>query len=128
MDLQKNRYLTFDDLQLYCYRVASTVGLMCIEIFGYKHQSTRDFAVNLGVALQLTNILRDIKKDYQNGRIYLPQEDLQQFNYTESDIASNIYNTNFQELMKYEAERAKQYFDRATHFLKQGLWGKLEYG
>ena len=66
MDLQKNRYLTFDDLQLYCYRVASTVGLMCVEIFGYKHASTRDFAINLGIALQLTNILRDIKKDAEN--------------------------------------------------------------
>ena len=76
MDLQKKRYLTFDDLKLYCYRVASTVGLMCIEIFGYKHKSAKDFAVDLGIALQLTNILRDIKKDSLNGRIYLPQDGL----------------------------------------------------
>ena len=76
MDLQKDRYKSFDDLQLYCYRVASTVGLMCIEIFGYKHPSTKQFAVDLGIALQMTNILRDIGKDAKNGRIYLPQEDL----------------------------------------------------
>jgi phytoene synthase len=114
MDLQKNRYLTFDDLQLYCYRVASTVGLMCVEIFGYKHASTRDFAVNLGIALQLTNILRDIKKDSKNGRIYLPQEDLKKFNYNENDILNQTYNSNFTEMMKYESDRAKEYFDKAT--------------
>jgi len=114
MDLQKNRYLTFDDLQLYCYRVASTVGLMCVEIFGYKHASTRDFAINLGIALQLTNILRDIKKDAENGRIYLPQEDLKKFNYNENDILNQTYNTNFTEMMKYESDRAKEYFDKAT--------------
>jgi phytoene synthase len=114
MDLQKNRYLTFDDLQLYCYRVASTVGLMCVEIFGYKHASTRDFAVNLGIALQLTNILRDIKKDAENGRIYLPQEDLKKFNYNENDILNHTYNSNFTEMMKYESDRAKEYFDKAT--------------
>ena len=114
MDLQKNRYLTFDDLQLYCYRVASTVGLMCVEIFGYKHASTRDFAVNLGIALQLTNILRDIKKDSENGRIYLPQEDLKKFHYNENDILNQTYNSNFTEMMKYETERAKEYFDKAT--------------
>jgi len=114
MDLQKNRYLTFDDLQLYCYRVASTVGLVCVEIFGYKHTSTRDFAVNLGIALQLTNILRDIKKDSENGRIYLPQEDLKKFNYNENDILNQTYNNNFKEMMKYESDRAKEYFDKAT--------------
>ena len=119
MDLQKTRYLTFDDLRLYCYRVASTVGLMCIEIFGYKHTSAKDFAVNLGIALQLTNILRDIKRDSQKGRIYLPQEDMRIFNYTEMDIKSQSYNQNFIELMKYEADRAKYYFDQATMCLNR---------
>ena len=95
MDLQKKRYLTFADLQLYCYRVASTVGLMCIEIFGYKHKSAKDFAINLGIAFQLTNILRDIKKDSEKGRIYLPQEDLAKFNYTENDLMQNKYDPNF---------------------------------
>jgi phytoene synthase len=114
MDLQKDRYKSFDDLQLYCYRVASTVGLMCIEIFGYKHPSTKQFAVDLGIALQMTNILRDIGKDAKNGRIYLPQEDLIKFNYTEKEILSLIYNNNFRDLMIYESSRAKQYFNSAT--------------
>lgn len=114
MDLQKDRYKSFDDLQLYCYRVASTVGLMCIEIFGYKHPSTKQFAIDLGIALQMTNILRDIGKDAKNGRIYLPQEDLKRFNYSEEEIISLVYNDNFIDLMKYETSRAKQYFHSAT--------------
>ncbi len=114
MDLQRNRYKSFEDLQLYCYRVASTVGLMCIEIFGYKNPSTRDFAVNLGIALQLTNILRDISKDAENGRIYLPLEDLKNFNYSENEILKKIYNKNFREMMIYEVGRAKYYFETAT--------------
>ncbi len=117
MDLQKNRYLTFHDLQQYCYYVASTVGLMCIEIFGYKHKSTKDFAVNLGIALQLTNILRDIKKDAQNGRIYLPQEDLKKFGYSEKELFNETYNPNFKQMMEYEAMRAKEYFDKANRSL-----------
>ncbi|NCS90321.1 MAG: squalene synthase HpnD [Ignavibacteria bacterium CG2_30_36_16] len=117
MDLQRKRYLTFEDLRLYCYRVASTVGLMCIEIFGYKHQSTKEFAVNLGIALQLTNILRDIKHDAKNGRIYLPQEELVRFRYSEEEIIKNKYNSNFASLMKFEADRAKSYFDKATECL-----------
>jgi len=113
MDLQYKRYLSFDDLAKYCYRVASTVGLMCIEIFGYKHTSAKDFAVNLGIALQLTNILRDIKKDSERGRIYLPQEDLQRFNYSEQDLFNQVYNANFIDLMEYETKRAEEYFNKA---------------
>ena len=114
MDLQSKRYLTFDDLVLYCYRVASTVGLMCIEIFGYKNKSAINFAIDLGIALQLTNILRDIKKDAKRGRVYLPQEDLKKFYYSENDIYSNLYNLNFISLMQYEVDRAKLYFEKAT--------------
>ena len=114
MDLSYKRYLSFDDLVTYCYRVASTVGLMCIEIFGYKHKSTKDYAVNLGIALQLTNILRDIKKDSLKGRIYIPQQDLIKFGYSESDLLSHTYNTNFVKLMVYETNRAQEYFDNAT--------------
>jgi len=117
MDLQKKRYLTFDDLRTYCYHVASTVGLMCIEIFGYRHPSAKDFAVNLGIALQLTNILRDVKKDAEKGRIYLPKEDMEKFDYQESDIMNNIYNENFQQMMKYQVERAREYFNNATSSL-----------
>jgi phytoene synthase len=115
MDLQKKRYNSFEDLMTYCYRVASTVGLICIEIFGYKDkQHTKDFAVNLGIALQLTNILRDIKKDSEKGRIYLPQQDLELFHYSDDDILSRNYNNEFKELMRYEVERARMYFDKAT--------------
>jgi phytoene synthase len=117
MDLQKNRYFSYDDLVLYCYRVASTVGLMCIEIFGYKKNSTKDFAINLGLALQLTNILRDVKTDAQNGRIYLPQQDLEKFNYSENELLNNVYNNNFVDLMKYEADRAREYFNKANRSL-----------
>ncbi|MGE5364772.1 MAG: presqualene diphosphate synthase HpnD [Bacteroidota bacterium] len=117
MDLQTKRYLSFEDLRLYCYRVASTVGLMCIEIFGYKNRSAKDFAVNLGLALQLTNILRDIKQDADNGRIYLPQEDLQKFGYPESNLITGVYNQNFIQLMQYESERAKVYFQKANEAL-----------
>jgi len=117
MDLQNNRYLTFEELRLYCYRVASTVGLMCIEIFGYKHKSAKEFAINLGIALQLTNILRDIKKDSLKGRIYLPQEDLQKFSYSEDDIYKQNYDERFISLMKYEVERAEKFFENATENL-----------
>lgn len=117
MDLQQKRYIKFEDLIDYCYKVASTVGLMCIEIFGYKNPSTKKFAVNLGLALQLTNILRDVKKDAERGRIYLPQEDMKRFNYTEEELMNNIYNENFVLLMRYEAEKAKKYFELADKAL-----------
>jgi len=87
---------------------------MCIEIFGYKHKSAKDFAVNLGIALQLTNILRDVKNDSDNGRIYLPQQDLKMFGYSESDLLGHTYNDNFIDLMIYETNRAQQYFNNAT--------------
>ena len=79
MDLDKQRYETFDELFEYCYKVASTVGLMCSEIFGYKNERTKQYAINLGIALQLTNILRDVRHDAEKGRIYLPLEDLRRF-------------------------------------------------
>lgn len=117
MDLQTNRYNKIDDLLQYCYRVASTVGLMCIEIFGYKDSSTKNYAINLGLALQLTNILRDVKKDAESGRIYLPHEDIQKFNYSEIDIINNNYNDEFYNLMKHEGDRARGYFQKANESL-----------
>lgn len=117
MDLQKKRFPTFDDLSQYCYLVASTVGLMCIEIFGYKHSSAKDYAVNLGLAMQLTNILRDVGKDYENGRIYLPQDDMNAFTYTEAELKNKVYNQHFVNLMNYQAERAKLYFQNANDAL-----------
>ncbi|MFC2084387.1 presqualene diphosphate synthase HpnD [Bacteroidota bacterium] len=117
MDLQRNRYISIEDLLQYCYRVASTVGLMCIEIFGYKNNSTRNYAIKLGVALQLTNIIRDVKKDAIRGRIYLPQDDLANFNYSDNELMNNVYNDNFISLMKYEVNRAKEYFRNADDCL-----------
>lgn len=117
MDLQNQRYKTFEELYQYCYCAAATVGLMCIEIFGYKNKNTKDFAINLGVALQLTNILRDIKIDAENGRIYLPKEDMEKFNYTEQDLFNNRYNESFIQLMKFECQRAREYYTKADQCL-----------
>jgi len=113
MDLTKHRYETFDELKLYCYRVASTIGLMSIELFGYKNPLSRDYAYNLGIAMQLTNILRDIKVDAEQDRIYIPKEDLIKFNYSEEELINYKYNTNFIELMNFECNRAEDYYRRA---------------
>ena len=93
---------------------------MCIEIFGYKTENAKQYAVNLGIALQLTNILRDIKFDALNGRIYLPEEDLKRFGYTEDDLMNFRYNESFVELMKFECKRAREYFEKANDsFVKE---------
>jgi len=117
MDLYQTRYQTFDDLYEYCYRVASITGLMCIEIFTYRSLRTREYAVNLGLALQLTNILRDLKEDAARGRVYLPQEDLERFGYTEQDLMRDVVNDNFRELMRFECARARDYYRRAAECL-----------
>ncbi len=113
-DLQVSRYKDFNTLYQYCFRAAATVGLMCIEIFGYKTESAKQYAVNLGIALQLTNILRDVKFDALNGRIYLPEEDMKKFGYTEDDLMNFRYNDSFVELMKFECKRAREYFEKAN--------------
>lgn len=118
MDLVRNRYRTFDDLREYCYSVASVVGLICIEIFGYKYEETKEYAVNLGIALQLTNILRDVRSDAARGRIYLPLEDLAMFGYTEADLLANRYDLPFIELMRYETRRAREYYGKARAALR----------
>src|SRR5256712_9203906 len=107
MDLHKSRYATFEDLRIYCYRVASAVGLVSIEIFGYRNVACKEYAVQLGLALQMTNIIRDVGKDLQNGRIYLPQEDLARFNYPESELQDRLYNERFVRLIEFEAGRAR---------------------
>ena len=117
MDLTKNRYNTFDELHRYCYRVASVVGLICAEVFGYQNAVTLGYAVDLGIALQLTNILRDIKADAANGRIYLPLEDLKRFEYAEEDLFSSRYNQAFVEMMRFETVRAWSYYKRAEETL-----------
>ena len=117
MDLQSKRFNSFEDLIQYCYMVASTVGLMCIEIFGYKNKNTRDYAINLGLAMQLTNIIRDVKTDADNGRIYIPEQDFKEFDYSEADLMSNVYNRNFVAMMSHEADRAEVYFRKADYSL-----------
>ena len=117
MDLQPRRYTTFDELLVYCQKVASAVGLMSIRIFGYRDDATQEYARNLGIALQLTNILRDVKKDIRMGRLYLPLEDLQRFRVTEGDIRRGRYTPQFRALMQFEAQRAHRYFQQAESCL-----------
>jgi phytoene synthase len=119
MDLVNTRYDSFDDLQQYCYRAASTVGLMCTEIFGYKHEGAKGYAVQLGIALQLTNILRDVSVDAKKGRIYLPKEDIERFGYSEEELLANVYNDNFRRLMEFESQRARAYFKNAIQLLSE---------
>jgi phytoene synthase len=110
MDLTRNRYEDFDELEIYCYRVASAVGLLSIEIFGYKNPVTRDYAIYLGKALQLTNILRDVKNDAARGRIYLPQSELKKFNVSEAEILGSKYSDNYCQLAASIAARAKNFY------------------
>lgn len=115
MDLKPRRFETFEELRLYCYRVASVVGLVSIEIFGYTHEATRRYAVELGYALQLTNIIRDVAKDLANGgRIYLPLEDLRHFGITEEDLTLRKGGPRFQAMMAFQAARAETYYARAV--------------
>lgn len=119
MDLLKTRYATFNELREYCYRAASTVGLICTEIFGYKNEGAKEYAINLGIALQLTNILRDIKSDAAKGRIYLPLEDLARFGYAEEELLAGVYNPRFIQLMQFECERVRSYFKQAIEHLSE---------
>ena len=114
MDLSTLRYPTFEELRIYCYRVASAVGLVSIEIFGYRNQRCKQYAIALGLALQMTNIIRDVEKDMQNGRIYLPQEDLARFNYSETELMQRHYNERFVQLMEFQVRRARQFFADAA--------------
>ncbi|HEX7214933.1 MAG TPA: presqualene diphosphate synthase HpnD [Methylomirabilota bacterium] len=120
MDMDHPTYETFEALYPYCYRVASAVGLCCIEIFGYTDPRAREYAVNLGVALQLTNILRDVHADARIGRVYLPQSDLRRFGVTAEDLAQGRYTSQFVELMTFEAARARAYYERAWAALPPG--------
>src|SRR5207237_3995868 len=99
MDLERTTYETFDELAPYCYRVASAVGLCCIEIFGYTDPRARDYAINLGKALQLTNIMRDVGADARVGRVYLPQRDLKDFGVSEDDLLAGRHGEAFVRLM-----------------------------
>jgi len=113
MDLTITRYATFRDLYQYCYRVASVVGLTCLKIFGARAPEAQTYAVNLGVAFQLTNILRDLKPDGARGRIYLPTEDLQRFGCSEKELLAGAYTPEFTRLMEFQCRRAREYYRAA---------------
>jgi len=117
MDLSPQRYRTFEDLSLYCYRVASTIGLISIEIFGYKNLLTRKYAATLGMALQLTNILRDLQSDARRGRVYIPEDDLERFGVSPEGFLTGKPAGRFVELMEFEFERARSYFSLARRTL-----------
>src|SRR3989442_14774426 len=106
MDLPVNRYATFRELYQYCYRVASAVGLVCLKIFGTRTPEAQTYAINLGVAFQLTNILRDLKTDATRGRIYLPTEDLERFGYRGEGLLAGAFTPAFVNLMAFGGRRA----------------------
>lgn len=114
MDLHHDRYETLDDLLEYCRRVASAVGLVCIEIFGCRDEAARTYAVNLGIALQLTNIIRDVGVDFSRGRVYLPQEDLRRFGCTDAELGAGHLTPPVRSLLAFEIARARDYFKRAA--------------
>jgi phytoene synthase len=114
MDLHRMHYDTFPELVEYCRRVASAVGLICLEIFGYRNQKAKAYAEHLGLALQLTNIIRDVKADLVRGRIYLPREDLKRFGVTEDDLRRGHVTPQVAELLRFECARAHDYYRRAA--------------
>lgn len=117
MDLEMRRYATWEELRVYCYRVASAVGLVSIEIFSYKNPQCREYAVQLGLALQTTNIIRDVATDLKADRIYLPAEDLARFDYSADDLEQRVHDSRFVALMKFEARRAEHFFAEAARLL-----------
>ncbi|MCX7930306.1 MAG: presqualene diphosphate synthase HpnD [Chlorobi bacterium] len=112
-DLVQQRYVTFEELKSYCYSVAGVVGLMSIHVFGYRYDESEEYAVNLGYALQLTNIIRDVKEDKDRGYIYLPLDELERFRYAEADLQAEVYDDRFIELMRFQARRTRTYYNRA---------------
>jgi len=117
MDLVQTRYQTFEELRGYCYKVASVVGLICTEVFGYDDPSAREYAIDLGLAMQLTNILRDIKEDAARGRIYIPLDDMAAFGYPERDLLEGLNNEAFRNLMRSQIARARRYFDSGKRLI-----------
>jgi phytoene synthase len=113
MDLTQSRYLDFAGLQRYCYHVAGVVGLLSAGVFGYRDARTLEFAKDLGIAFQLTNIIRDVGEDVRKNRIYLPMEDLKTFGVTAADLSGARYGEAFVELMRFQARRAESYYEKA---------------
>ena len=123
MDLGTRRYETFDELHEYCLRVASAVGLICIEIFGYRNPSSRDYAVSLGVALQLTNIIRDVPTDLERGRVYLPVEDMRRFGCVDHDLRG--LSPRVRALLEFQCQRARNFYAKAAATLPAEDAGRL---
>ena len=119
MDLDNKRYATFDELSLYCYRAASVVGLLAARIFGYQDPAVLDYAKNLGMAFQLTNILRDVREDAARNRIYIPQEELKQFDVSETDIIEHRFTDNMASMLKFQSDRAHDYYQKAFEHLPE---------
>lgn len=117
MDLTKSRFADFEELKEYCYKVASVVGLICIQVFGYDDAQAKEYAVELGIAMQLTNILRDIKEDAERDRIYLPQDEMARFGYTEQDLMNGVVNDAFRKLMAFQVARARSYYDSSRRLM-----------
>ena len=115
--LATTRYRDFEELRAYCYHVASAVGLICIEIFGYNDPRASEFAIDLGLAMQLTNIIRDVEEDLGRDRVYLPQEDLDRFGYSEERLFAGEMDESFRELMQFQVERARGYFQSGLRLL-----------
>ncbi len=133
MDLRICQYETFDDLYKYCFNVASAVGLVCLQIFGFGELLARKYAERCGIAFQLTNILRDVKEDAEQGRIYLPLEDLRKFGYSPDELRKGVVDERFRNLMRFEAERAREYYSQARHLIplvekasKPALWAMIQ--
>jgi len=120
MDLDQTRYPDFKALHLYCYRVASVVGLLAAEIFGYRDRRTLRYAHDLGLAFQLTNIIRDVGEDARRGRVYLPLDELRRFEVPLDDILAARYSDNFRRLMEFQIERAEHTYSQALAQLPQG--------
>jgi len=114
MDLFKNRYETFSELREYCYRVAGVIGLIMVNILGYRDESVKQHAVDLGIAMQLTNILRDVKEDYERGRIYLPQDELRRFGITDTFLRGVYRDNQGTEFIKFQISRARFYYREAA--------------
>lgn len=119
MDLQQSRYVDFPGLQLYCHRVAGIVGLLAASIFGYRNPQTLEYAERLGLAFQLTNIIRDVGEDARNNRIYLPMDELRQFDVSASDILNSRHTVPFERLMEFQAARAQNYYREAYDLLPE---------
>src|SRR5271169_5602360 len=117
MDLTETHYATFDRLREYCYRVAGTVGLTCLHVFGYDDPHAPDLAEKLGIAFQLTNILRDVPKDYEIGRVYLPSEDLAQFGVRAEQLAKGPLTPEVRALFAFEAARARNFYREGVELI-----------